>query len=158
MFQFCLFTFSELPTVSLFLYYIKMRCSNLLHLKVYLLICSGNTKGGSITVLLTSCSTGLESAIWQLTIFIFLQNRLIQTGLTGGQLYSDTSPLVFPDLLDRYLYSGSIKCSRQDDFRLKDVKPLDVELNQMLHYGDYRSDLVLFKSQKIFSIFTNNLA
>jgi hypothetical protein len=30
-------------------------------------------------------------------IFVFyLQNRLIQTGQTGGQLYSDTSPLVFP--------------------------------------------------------------
>jgi hypothetical protein len=26
----------------------------------------------------------------------YLQNRLIQTGQTGGQLYSDTSPLVFP--------------------------------------------------------------
>jgi hypothetical protein len=36
--------------------------------------------------------------VWnQLTIFVFyLQNRLIQTGQTGGQQYSDTSPLVFP--------------------------------------------------------------
>ncbi len=33
---------------------------------------SGNTKGGSITVLLTSCLTGLESAVWQLTIFAFI--------------------------------------------------------------------------------------
>ncbi len=33
---------------------------------------SGNTKGGSITVLLTSCLTGLESAVWQLTIFVFI--------------------------------------------------------------------------------------
>jgi hypothetical protein len=33
-----------------------------------------NTKVGSITVPLTSCLTGLESAIWQLTIFVF--NRL----------------------------------------------------------------------------------
>jgi hypothetical protein len=32
----------------------------------------GNTKGGSITVLLTSCLTGLESALWQLTIFVFI--------------------------------------------------------------------------------------
>jgi hypothetical protein len=30
----------------------------------------GNTKGGSITVQLTSCLTGLESAVWQLTIFV----------------------------------------------------------------------------------------
>ena len=28
--------------------------------------------------------------------YFYLQNRLIQTGQTGGQLYSDTSPLVFP--------------------------------------------------------------
>ncbi len=27
----------------------------------------------------------------------YLQNRLIQTSQTGGQWYSDTSPLVFPD-------------------------------------------------------------
>jgi hypothetical protein len=29
-------------------------------------------KGGSITVPLTSCLTGLESAVWQLTIFVFI--------------------------------------------------------------------------------------
>jgi hypothetical protein len=28
----------------------------------------------------------------------YLQNRLIQTSQTGGQQYSDTSPLVFPGL------------------------------------------------------------
>ncbi len=60
---------------------------------VMLSVVSGNTKGGSITVLLTSCLTGLESAVRQLTIFVFyLQNRQIQTGQTGGQLYSDTYP------------------------------------------------------------------
>jgi hypothetical protein len=52
----------------------------------------GNIKGGSITVPLTSCLTGLESAVWQLTIFFYLQNRLIQTSQTGGQQYSDTFP------------------------------------------------------------------
>jgi len=31
-----------------------------------------NTKGGSITVPLTSCLTGLESAVWPLTIFVFI--------------------------------------------------------------------------------------
>ncbi len=30
--------------------------------------------------------------------FLFLQNRLIQASQTGGQWYSDTSPLVFPGL------------------------------------------------------------
>ncbi len=33
---------------------------------------TGNTKGGSIIILLTSCLTGLESAVWQLTIFVFM--------------------------------------------------------------------------------------
>jgi hypothetical protein len=33
---------------------------------------TGNTKGGSITVPLTSCLTGSESAVWQLTIFVFI--------------------------------------------------------------------------------------
>jgi len=59
----------------------------------------GNTKGGSITVLLTCCLTGLETAVWQLRIFVFyLQNRLIQASQTGGQRYSDTSPFSIPCL------------------------------------------------------------
>ncbi len=33
----------------------------------------------------------------------YLQNRVIQTGQTGGQLYSDTSPLVFPGLVHAML-------------------------------------------------------
>jgi hypothetical protein len=33
---------------------------------------TGNTKGESITVQLTSRLTGLESAVWQLTIFVFI--------------------------------------------------------------------------------------
>jgi hypothetical protein len=32
----------------------------------------GNTKGGNITVLLTSCLTRLELAVGQLTIFVFI--------------------------------------------------------------------------------------
>ncbi len=58
---------------------------------------AGNTKGGRITVSLTSCLTGLESAVWQLTIFVFfMQNRLVQTSQTGGQWYSDTFPFSIP--------------------------------------------------------------
>jgi hypothetical protein len=57
----------------------------------------GNTKGRSIIVLLSTCLTGLESAALHLMIFVFyLQNRFIQTGQTGGQLYSDTSPFSVP--------------------------------------------------------------
>jgi hypothetical protein len=32
----------------------------------------------------------------------YLQNRLIQTSQTGGQWYSNTTPLVFPDLTNAY--------------------------------------------------------
>jgi hypothetical protein len=32
----------------------------------------GNTKGESITVPLTSCLTGLKSAVWQVTISVFI--------------------------------------------------------------------------------------
>jgi len=50
-----------------------------------------------MTVLLTSCLTGLELAVIQLTIFVFyLQNRLIQMSQAGGQQYSDTSPFSIP--------------------------------------------------------------
>ncbi len=59
----------------------------------------GNTKGGSITVLLTSCLTGLESAD---DFFIKLQNRIIQTSQKGGQFYCDTSPLVFLEQTKAY--------------------------------------------------------
>jgi hypothetical protein len=36
------------------------------------LVKPGNTKGGSITVPLTYCLTGLESAVSLLTIFVFI--------------------------------------------------------------------------------------
>ncbi len=53
------------------------------HIHIYTHICiyldvhihihtQGNTKGVSITVLLTSCLTGLELAVWQLTNFVFI--------------------------------------------------------------------------------------
>jgi hypothetical protein len=57
---------------------------------------AGNTKGGSITVPLTSGLTGLESAVTTDNFCVYLQNRLIQTSQTGGQWYSDTSPFSIP--------------------------------------------------------------
>jgi 1-acyl-sn-glycerol-3-phosphate acyltransferase len=41
-------------------------------MQVQLCFLPRNTKGGSITVPLTSFLTGLESAAWQLTIFVFI--------------------------------------------------------------------------------------
>jgi hypothetical protein len=50
---------------------------------------SGNTKGGSITVLLTSFGIGCMITD---NFCFYLQNGLIRTSQTGGQRYSDTSP------------------------------------------------------------------
>jgi hypothetical protein len=57
---------------------------------------SGNTKGGSISVPLTSCLTGLELAVTTDKFCFYLQNRLIQTSQTGGQRYSDTTRFSIP--------------------------------------------------------------
>jgi hypothetical protein len=61
-----------------------------------LVVTAGNTKGGSITVPLTSCLTGLEFGILEFGILVYLQNRLIQTSQTGGQQYNETSPFSIP--------------------------------------------------------------
>ncbi len=67
---------------------------------------TGNTKGGSIIVPLT----GLVSAAWQLKLCFYLQNRLIQTGKTGGQRYTDTPPFSIPSMksqvISRESYHG----------------------------------------------------
>ncbi len=60
---------------------------------------AGNTKGGSITVLLTSCLTCLDLPVLKIkTKKCQYSYNWFQTSQTGGQLYSDTSPLVFPGL------------------------------------------------------------
>jgi hypothetical protein len=46
---------------------------------------------------LTYYLAGLESAVQQMKIFVFIcKTRLIQTSKTGGQQYSDTSPFSIP--------------------------------------------------------------
>ncbi len=115
-FQFCLKTFVDVTTLEiwdsyyktfyygyLYIFYNKPGCLSLSPISSFqpqfANVRAGNTKGGSITVPLTSCLTGLELAVWQLTFFVFyLQNRLIQTSQTGGQWYSDTSPFSIPRL------------------------------------------------------------
>jgi hypothetical protein len=58
---------------------------------------AGNTKGESITLLLTSCLTGLESAVWQLTIFVIIcktdKSKPVKQEVNGTVILS---PLVFP--------------------------------------------------------------
>jgi hypothetical protein len=56
-----------------------------------------NTKGGSITIPLTSSLTGFViSCMTTDNLSFYLQNRLIQTSQTGGSWYNDTSRLLFP--------------------------------------------------------------
>jgi hypothetical protein len=57
----------------------------------------GNTKGGSITVPLTSCLTGLDSAVWQLTIFVCIcktdKSKPVKQEVNSTVILP---PLVFP--------------------------------------------------------------
>ncbi len=60
-------------------------------------VCAGNTKGGSITVQLTSCLTGLKSAVWLLTIFVFIcktdSSKPVKQEVNGTVI---RPPVVFP--------------------------------------------------------------
>jgi hypothetical protein len=60
----------------------------------------GTLMGGSITVPLTSCLTGLESAAWQLTIFVFIfktdSSKQVKQEVNCTVILP---PLVFPALV-----------------------------------------------------------
>jgi hypothetical protein len=64
------------------------------NLELVMLLKSGNTKGGSITVLFDWF--GISCMTTDNFLYIYFQNRLIQTSQTGGQQYSDTSPFIIP--------------------------------------------------------------
>ncbi len=68
-------------------------------------VCPGNTKW----VPLTSCLTGLESAVWQLTIFVFIYkadwSKLVKQEGNGTVLLPS---LVFPDLCVRLFVCLSV--------------------------------------------------
>jgi len=64
---------------------------------VILSVVSGNTKGGSITVPLTSCLTGFGLVCFtNKNKNCQLPYSQFQTKQTGGQQYSDTSPSSIP--------------------------------------------------------------
>jgi hypothetical protein len=75
----------------------------------------GILKGGSITVPLTSCLTGLESAVWQQKFLLLFW--LIQTSTTG-QRYSDTSPLLSPAVIFTEELIAGIKSFKEQSPRL----------------------------------------
>ncbi len=60
------------PVLSRPISFICSQMAILLVLVNVAFVLPGNTKGGSITVPLTSCLTGLESAVWLPTIFVFI--------------------------------------------------------------------------------------
>ncbi len=77
---------------------------------------SGNTKRGSITVPLTSCLTGLESAVWLLTIFVFIGKTEYSKPVKQEVNSTVILPLlVFPAFMhyvyDEYLILLSIVCT-----------------------------------------------
>ena len=66
---------------------------NIRTIYLFLIILTGNTKGGSITVPLTSCLTGLDKSVLQIkNKNCQLSYSWFQTSQTGGQWYSDTYP------------------------------------------------------------------
>ncbi len=66
-------------------------------LELTITLLAGNTKGESISAPLTSCLTALESAVWQLTIFVFIckthQSKPVKQEVNGTVILP---PLVFP--------------------------------------------------------------
>jgi hypothetical protein len=114
----------------------------------------GNTKGGSITIPLTSCLTGLESALWQLTFFCFyLPKRPIQTSQTGGQWYSDTSPCSIPWInalrsLSMVLYNivqfkTQPITERRHDTQHNDIHPNDTQHNELICDTHHMTTLII---------------
>ncbi len=59
---------------------------------------AGNTKGRSITVLLTSCLTGLDESVLQIKTKIVSSHTADSKTSQTGQWYSDTFPFSFPCL------------------------------------------------------------
>ncbi len=76
-------------------FFIFISPTNLLH--TFILALFKVLRQGSITVLLTSCLTGLESAVWQLTIFVFIcktdYSKPVKQEVNGTMILP---PLVFP--------------------------------------------------------------
>ncbi len=86
----------------------------------YPLIYPGNTKGGSITVPLTSCLTGLDWSLLQIkNKNCQLSYSWFQTSQSGGQLYSDTSPFSIPWLSECSSLARSLVVTKCTD--MKDI-------------------------------------
>jgi hypothetical protein len=73
------------------------------------MLAPGNTKGGSITVPLTSCLTGLKSPVLQLTIFVFIcktdQSKPVKQEVNSIMILA---PLVFPACSNVYRDKGKL--------------------------------------------------
>ncbi len=101
----------------------------------------GNTKGGRFTVPLTSCLTGLESAVWQQTIFVFIckksylhqsiRRSTVQWYFPQGTLkYHCTVDLLF-DLFGLVCFANKNK-NFQLSHSTADTNPVKQEVNGTL--------------------------
>ncbi len=83
----------------------------------------GNTKGGSITVQLTSCLTGFQSAVWQLTIFVFICKSDISKPVKQEVNGTVLPPLLF---LNEPSLSASVPWKKFDDIdTLSSQRPIN---------------------------------
>ncbi len=73
-------------------------------------------KGGSITVPLTSCLTGLDWSVLQIKTKILCSYSWFQTSQTGGQWYSNSSPFSIPCL--RQWQTSANRTKRVHSFQL----------------------------------------
>jgi len=91
---------------------------------------AGNTKGGSITVLLTTCLTVLDLSVLLIkNKYCQLSYSWFQTSQTGGQWYSDTSPFSIPCIFFQILSVNSLsKLERLSIMKCKDVTVAGIEM------------------------------
>ncbi len=78
---------------------IKIKVQNI-YTQLLLNAKTGNTKGVSVTVPLTSCLTGLDKSVLQIKTKIINWHTADSKPVKqeGGQLYNDTSPFSIPCL------------------------------------------------------------
>ncbi len=117
---------------------------------------SGNTKGGSITVPLTSCLTGLESAVWQLTIFVFIfetdYSKLVKQEVNVIVILP---PLVFPGKVNiTDCKNASLRCNRSCKWVLSRRRWLMLSLN--LDFSVWKVSFTTFSNFSLRHFFTVN--
>ncbi len=87
--------------------------------------------------------------------YFYLQNRLIQTGQTGGQLYSDTSPLVFPGLI----FEDKARCPCHDvQYNGAQYNAIQHKYTQygVIQYENTQNNIIQYNSAQYYDIQHND--